>query len=367
MAVPETYREYDERGRSQMPDARPATSGEIVGASAAFNWVLRQVQTAANTNVAVLLQGETGTGKEILAQRIHNLSSRRSSPFVAMNCPAIPAALLESDLFGHERGAFTALSSQIRRFQLADRGTLYLDELGDLPPELQPKLLHVLQKQEFERLGSPRTIRVDIRIIVVTNRDLLTMVRDGRFRADLYYRLSVFRITLPPLRSRREDIPELVQHFVRKFSRQLNKRIDCVPSEVTTALTFQDWPGNIRELENFVERSVILSPGTVLRPALSELHQLLAGRSPLVARNLEVVEREHIRKPCARRGVIGGRHGSAAKLGLPRTPLVIECARWELSRSLRVGVAEFARAGLPRVSIHLRLRRMVLSAVQYLA
>ena len=254
----------------QAPISQARRLGEhVIGNSPAFDWVVQQVERVAPTDSAVLICGETGTGKELVARAIHNLSSRRHAPFVKLNCAAIPATLLESELFGHERGAFTgAVAQQLGRFQLADRGTVFLDEIGEMPLELQPKLLRVLQEQEFERLGSSRTIRINVRVLAATNQNLLQMVHDRRFRADLYYRLNVFPIDLPPLRARSEDIPALVEHFVFKFSREMNKQIESIPAEVMEVLRLHDWPGNIRELENFIKRAVIMTTGTALRPNL---------------------------------------------------------------------------------------------------
>ena len=234
--------------------------------------MLAQVEVAAPSGTSVLMLGETGTGKELIARAIHNLSPRRERTFVKINCAAIPAGLLESELFGHERGAFTgALTQKIGRFELADRGTLFLDEVGDIPLELQPKLLRVLQEQEFERLGSNRTLRVDVRVVAATNCDLARLVAERKFRSDLYYRLNVFPISIPPLRERPEDVPLLVRYFVQKFSRRQNKTVEYVPADVMDALTHYSWPGNIRELENLIERAVLLSPGKELRIPLSEL------------------------------------------------------------------------------------------------
>src|SRR5580658_7238294 len=240
-------------------DSADLISGELIGSSASFQAVLKRVKIVAPTDSVVLIQGETGTGKELIARAIHNQSSRRDAPFIKMNCAAIPADLLESELFGHEKGAFTgAVAQTIGRFQLAHKGTLFLDEIGDLPLQLQPKLLRVLQEHEFERLGSGRTIKVDVRIVAATNQDLGLMVSERRFREDLYYRLNVFPVVLPPLRMRTEDIPLLVHHFVSKFSRRMNKDFSCVSDEVMEILQRYDWPGNIRELQNFLLRAVVM-------------------------------------------------------------------------------------------------------------
>src|ERR1700722_1528707 len=250
----------------------PRTENELIGSSSGMRRALSEVRMVAPTDSAVLIQGETGTGKELIARAVHDQSSRRRAPFVTLNCAAIPSGLLESELFGHERGAYTgALNSAIGRFQMAHQGTLFLDEIGDMPVELQPKLLRVLQEQEFEKLGSTRTIRVDVRIVAATNRDLSKMVEERRFRADLFYRLHVFPIALPPLRERLDDIPHLVRHFVHKFADRMNKQIDVIPDHVMEALQQHSWPGNIRELQNFIERAVILSSGPVLSAPLGDL------------------------------------------------------------------------------------------------
>src|SRR5271155_3856992 len=244
----------------------------IIGNSAALESVLEQVEQVASTDSTVLIEGETGTGKELIAYAIHNASRRCGRAFIKLNCAAIPLDLLETELFGHEKGAFTgAIAQKIGRFETADKGTLFLDEVGDIPPALQPKLLRVLQEQEFERLGSARTHQVDVRLLAATHRNLADMVKRGEFRSDLYYRLNVFPITLPPLRARREDIPALVQHFVEIYARRMGKQIERIPAETMSAFTSYEWPGNVRELQNFIERSVILSDGTVLCPPLAEL------------------------------------------------------------------------------------------------
>ena len=253
--------------------------GEIIGANSTLQRVLREVEIVAPADTTVLIQGETGTGKELIARAIHRLSRRRERTFVKLNCAAIPTGLLESELFGHEKGAFTgATARKIGRFELAHQGTLFLDEVGDIPPELQPKLLRVLQEQEFERLGNTRTIKVNVRLVAATNRDLAKMVEERQFRGDLYYRLNVFPLTLPPLRERRDDIPLLVRYFVREHSRRLGKSIRSIPTEVMTALTRYAWPGNIRELENFIERAVLLSSGPQLRAPLADLKSAAMGR-----------------------------------------------------------------------------------------
>jgi formate hydrogenlyase transcriptional activator len=294
---------------------------EIVGQSAALRCVLKQVETVAPTDSTVLIHGETGTGKELIARAIHNLSLRHSKPFVKLNCAAIPTGLLESELFGHERGAFTgAIAQRIGRFELANNGSLFLDEIGDIPLELQPKLLRVLQEQEFERLGSTRTTHVDVRMVAATNSDLAQMMSQKQFRSDLYYRLNVFPIEIPPLRDRREDIPLLVRYFVQKYARRMKKQIDTVPAEAMTALWEYDWPGNVRELENFIERSVILSRGSDLWVSLTELKPGSAGVNGSTTR--DAAERQNILRVLQEsKWVIGGPDGAAARLGMKRTTL----------------------------------------------
>ncbi|MBZ5514666.1 MAG: sigma 54-interacting transcriptional regulator [Acidobacteriia bacterium] len=308
---------------------------EIVGESAALKRVLSQVETVAPTDSTVLIQGETGTGKELAARALHNLSRRRDRTFVKVNCAAIPTGLLESELFGHERGAFTgAISQKIGRFELAHQGTLFLDEVGDIPLELQPKLLRVLQEKEFERLGSTRTIRIDVRVVAATNRDLTNMVAEGEFRSDLYYRLNIFPIEMPALRERPEDIPLLVRYFAQKFARRADKLIESIPAEDMEALTRYHWPGNARELENLIERAVILTRGPVLRLPLSELRSLTEA-SPPVPPTLQAAEREIILRTLRETNwVIGGPAGAAARLGLKRTTLQ--------SRMKKLGIAKLA-------------------------
>src|ERR1700733_1071489 len=268
---------------------------DLIGSSAKFQTVLDDIRVVAPAACAVLVQGETGTGKEVIARAIHDSGPRQSGPFVGLNCAAIPAALLESELFGHERGAFTgAVTQTIGRFQAAHGGTLFLDEIGDLPLELQPKLLRVLQEQQYERLGSTRTMYADVRVIAATNQDLWRMVEEKKFRADLYYRLSVFPISLPPLRERKDDIPLLVEHFVRKFSRQMGKPILEIPHEVMDILKGHHWQGNIRELQNFVERSVLMTQGRVLSPRVAELKLLMQSTVSAPSRTLFDAERAHI-------------------------------------------------------------------------
>jgi formate hydrogenlyase transcriptional activator len=281
--------------------------------------------------------GETGTGKELIARAIHNLSRRRERAFVKLNCAAIPLGLLESELFGHEKGAFTgAIAQKAGRFELANKGTLFLDEVGDIPLELQAKLLRVLQEQEFERLGSNRTHRVDVRVIAATHRDLVAMVKEGTFREDLYYRLKVFPIDVPALRQRTEDIPKLVRHFTALHARRMNKRIDEVPSATMDALIRYRWPGNVRELQNFIERAVILSPYTVLRAPTSELEPFSAHKvSTPTMTGLQEVEREHILHALkATNWVIGGMNGAAQRLGMKRTSLVYRMRKLRISRPL---------------------------------
>ena len=311
------------------------TTHELIGSDPRFQEVLESVETVASVDCTVLLCGETGTGKEVVARAIHEASGRRHNRFVAVNCAAIPAALLESDLFGHERGAFTGACTQTTgRFQAADRGTLFLDEIGDLPLELQPKLLRVLQEREFERLGSGRTQQVDVRVIAATNQDLRRMVQEGTFRADLYYRLNVLPIKLPSLRERPEDIPVLTQHFVQKFAERYRKPIDQIPYELTQALMNYDWPGNIRELQNFIERSVIMSPGRVLRSLTRELDRPAVERTS--CGTLMDAEREHILAALeGTQWLVGGRNGAAARLGLPRTTLIAKMQKLGISRASR--------------------------------
>jgi formate hydrogenlyase transcriptional activator len=305
---------------------------EIIGDSTALKRALREVETVAPTDSTVLILGESGTGKELIARAIHNLSARRARTFVKINCAAIPTGLLESELFGHERGAFTgAIAQKVGRFELADRGTLFLDEVGDIPLELQPKLLRVLQEHEFERLGSNRTLQIDVRLVTATNRDLGRMVADRQFREDLYYRLNVFPIHLPPLRDRREDIPLLVRYFVQKHAQRVSKGIETIPAAAMDALSHYSWPGNVRELENFIERAVILSRDRVLHVPTAELKRpVAAGIEDHVT--LEAAERDHILRALAETNwVIGGPSGAAARLGLKRTTLQ--------SRMQKLGIA----------------------------
>ncbi|MGC4049758.1 MAG: sigma-54 dependent transcriptional regulator [Paludibaculum sp.] len=296
----------------------------IVGRSPAFVRILNQIPIIARSDSVTLILGETGTGKELIARAVHAQSLRSNGPFVKLNCAAIPASLLESELFGHERGSFTGAVVQTQgRFQQADKGTLFLDEIGDLPLEMQPKLLRALQEQEFERLGGERTIRVDVRVVAATNHNLAELVAARQFRADLYYRLNVIPIHLPALRQRSEDIPALVEFFVRKFSERLNRRIETIPREVMECLKSHTWPGNIRELQNVIERAVLLSPGVVLRPALEELKLMSQRDSADNSRTLAAAERDYILEVLAETNwVIGGLQGAAARLGVPRTSLI---------------------------------------------
>ncbi len=307
---------------------------EIIGDSRALKLVLKEVQTVAATDSTVLILGETGSGKELVARALHNLSNRRERTFVKINCAAIPTGLLESELFGHEKGAFTgAIATKIGRFELADRGTLFLDEVGEIPLELQVKLLRVLQEQEFERLGSTRTIRVNARILAATNRDLDHMVEEQKFRSDLYYRLKVFPITVPPLRERVEDIPLLVRHFAQKFAQRMKKRIETIPSEAMKALQAYPWHGNVRELENFIERAVILTQGPDLFVSLAELKRLPNHTTDFQPTTLEQAEREHILKALRESDwIIGGPAGAAAKLGMKRTTLQSKMQKLGISR-----------------------------------
>jgi formate hydrogenlyase transcriptional activator len=297
--------------------------GEMVGNSPALKQVLRQVEIAAPSDATVLVLGETGTGKEMIARALHRLSSRREGNFIKLNCAAIPTGLLESELFGHEKGAFTgAISQKVGRLELADKGTLFLDEVGEISTELQPKLLRVLQDHEFERLGGIRTIHVNVRLIAATNRDLARAVEERQFRSDLYYRLNVFPIRLPALRERAGDIPLLVRYFVQKFARRMNKNIEFIPAEVIHEFEQWHWPGNIRELENFIERSVILTPGNVFFAPMAELRISSPDRTKKSGSTLEDVEREYILRTLRESGgVIAGVRGAAVRLGMKRTTL----------------------------------------------
>ena len=314
------------------------TSLDLIGSSPKFRALLTEVERVAPVDSAVLIQGETGTGKEVIARAIHEASPRRNHRFVALNCAAIPSALLESELFGHERGAFTGAWAQTKgRFQMADGGTLFLDEIGDMPLELQPKLLRVLQEREFERLGSVHTVRVNVRVVAATNQDLGELVTRKLFRADLFYRLNVIPICMPPLRERVQDILPLTEFFVAKFAGCLNKPIDLIPDEVMAVLKAHDWPGNIRELQNFIERAVLFSPGSVLRLPL-DLKQTVTQSSESAARTLADADREHILETLNQTNwLIGGQDGAANRLGLPRTTLIYKMRKLgiEIRRSTR--------------------------------
>jgi formate hydrogenlyase transcriptional activator len=312
-----------------------AEFGGIVGNSLALKTALHLVSIVAPTDSGVLILGETGTGKELIARAIHNLSSRGERAFVKLNCAAIPLGLLESELFGHEKGAYTgAIAQKTGRFELANKGTIFLDEVGDIPLELQAKLLRVLQEQEFERLGSNSTHQVDVRVVAATHRDLAAMVKQATFREDLYYRLNVFPISVPALRQRMDDIPELVWHFTKLFALRMNKRIDEIPSETMDALIRYRWPGNIRELQNFIERAAILSPHRVLRAPISELEPFSTSKAcnmPLTP--LKEAQRDHI--VCALEAsdwVVGGRNGAAQRLGMKRTSLAYKMRKLRISR-----------------------------------
>jgi formate hydrogenlyase transcriptional activator len=305
-------------------DEAPTDSFEgIVGRSPALQRLLRDVEVVAPTDSGVLIQGETGTGKELIAQAIHNRSARRDRPFIKVNCAAIPSGLLESELFGHEKGAFTgAIMRKPGRFELADKGTLFLDEVGDIPLDLQAKLLRVLQEHEFERLGSTRTQQVDVRVIAATHRNLKQMVEEGTFRSDLFYRLHVFPVVVPPLRDRRDDIPMIVRHFVDKYTQRMNRHIESIPARTMELLANYPWPGNVRELQNFIERAVILSPGTSLRAPLDELKQQTPQASTTSLSTLEEMEREHVLRALRESNwVTGGPNGAAVRLGMKRTTL----------------------------------------------
>ena len=307
---------------------------DIIGHSDALKAVLEQVEVVAPTESTVLLLGETGTGKELIARAVLNRSSRGNRPFVKLNCAAIPSGLLESELFGHEKGAFTgAVAQKIGRFELADGGTLFLDEVGDIPLELQPKLLRVLQEQEFERLGSVRTLRVDVRVIAATNRDLIQMVRAKQFREDLYFRLNVFPIRIPPLRERPGDVRLLVRHYAEYYAARMNKRIDAIHDDTMAALSRYSWPGNVRELQNLIERAVIMMPGNILQVPAHDLQPANPASATAPAETLEDVERHRILEALEESGsVIGGQHGAAARLGLKRTTLLSKMQKLGITR-----------------------------------
>jgi formate hydrogenlyase transcriptional activator len=300
----------------------------IIGSSPALKPVLDQIAVVALTDSTVLIQGETGTGKELTARSLHKLSPRRDAPFITLSCAAVPAGLLESELFGHERGAFTGALTQRRgRFEIASGGTLFLDEIGDIALDLQAKLLRVLQEKEFERLGSSVSHRADVRLIAATNCDLLQMIEDHRFRADLYYRINVFPISLPPLRERPEDIPQLVRHFVAQCSEHMNKPVPAVPPETMAAMVSYSWPGNVRELQNVVERGVIISQGPIFQLDLDQLQDRRTSHSSS-ASTLDDATRNHILRTLDEANwVIGGRHGAASRLGIPRTTLIAKMRR----------------------------------------
>lgn len=329
-------------------ESRDSQFEQIVGSSPALEEVLEQVERVGPTDATVLVLGETGTGKELVAQAVHNISARCNRRFVKVNCAAIPFDLLESELFGHERGAFTgAIAQRVGRFELAHQGTLFLDEVGDIPLALQPKLLRVLQEREFERLGSGQTHKVDVRLIAATHRNLTDLVKEDRFRSDLYYRLNVFPISVPPLRERREDIIPLVEHYVEIFSRRMGKPIDCIPDELFDAFRSYSWPGNIRELQNLIERAVIRASDGVLpnplpvprlQPILGSTVPKICGESePTVQKTLRDSERELIIQTLDTVGwVIGGLTGAAAKLGLNRTTLIHRMKKLRIERPKRI-------------------------------
>ena len=321
---------HPDRRISRKPEhAETSFLDTIVGRRGSLRSILSQVEAVADANTTVLITGETGTGKEVIARAIHELSPRRNRNLVKVNCAAMPAGLLESELFGHERGAFTgAINSHVGRFALADRGTLFLDEIGDMPLELQPKLLRVLQEREFEAVGSTRTTRVDVRVVAATNQDLKQMVRDREFREDLYYRLNAFPIYLPPLRERKVDIPELVEYFVQQFAASMDKTIETIPENTMRALVRHRWPGNIRELQNYIERGVILSNDGIFEPAPLESCEPLEVEQEISNPTLEEKVRREILAACQRANwKLGGPRGAAARLGLKRTTLFYKMKR----------------------------------------
>ena len=329
------------RLRSDEQDGKDRQFDHIVGSSPALESVLAEVERVAPTDSTVLVLGETGTGKELIARAIHNLSARYGQPFVKLNCAAIPFDLLESELFGHEKGAFTgAVAQKIGRFEMADTGTLFLDEIGDLPLALQPKLLRVLQEQEFERLGSGRTHRINVRLIAATHRDLTEMVRRSELRSDLYYRLNVFPVLVPPLRERREDIRLLVSHFAEVFARRMGKRIDRIPEKTTDALMAYPWPGNVRELQNLIERAVIRSDDGVLPNPLprseEDAHTTTSSEGTFMDSQRALI----LQTLRAAGGMIGGPQGAAARLGLKRTTLLSKMKKLGIYRPRRQGFME---------------------------
>jgi len=327
MTMTPTLQATDEPALRRAERAQDSFLETIVGRRGGLRSILSQVEAVAPTNATVLISGETGTGKEVVARAIHELSPRRNRNLVKVNCAAMPAGLLESELFGHERGAFTgAVNSHVGRFALADRGTLFLDEIGDMPLELQPKLLRVLQEREFEAVGSTRTTRVDVRVVVATHRDLRQMVRDREFREDLYYRLNTFPVLLPPLRERKSDIPEFVRYFVEQFANSMDKIVESIPEETMQSLVRYPWPGNIRELQNYVARGVILSTDGVFEPAPLERHE--PATVEISKPTLEDRVRQEILAACQRSNwKLGGPRGAAARLGLKRTTLFYKMKR----------------------------------------
>ena len=327
-----TLHRADERSSGRLERADSSFLDTIVGRRGSLRPILSQVEAVAGTNTTVLIAGETGTGKEVIARAIHELSPRQNRNLVKVNCAAMPAGLLESELFGHERGAFTgAINSHVGRFALADRGTLFLDEIGDMPLELQPKLLRVLQEREFEAVGSTRTTRVDVRVVAATNQDLKQMARDREFREDLYYRLNAFPIYLPPLRERKADIPELVEYFVQQFATSMGKTIESIPEQTMRALVRHCWPGNIRELQNYIARGVILSNDGVFEPA--PLESCEPSSHEFANPTLEDMIRQEILAACLRSNWrLGGPRGAAARLGVNRTTLLYKMKRLGIAR-----------------------------------
>jgi formate hydrogenlyase transcriptional activator len=326
------------------------TALDLIGSSPKFRALLMEVARVAPVDSAVLIQGETGTGKEVIARAIHDASPRRNQRFVALNCAAIPSALLESELFGHEKGAFTGAWAQTKgRFQMAEGGTLFLDEIGDLPLELQPKLLRALQEREFERLGSNQTVRINVRVVAATNQDLGQLVNKKLFRADLFYRLNVIPLFLPPLRERVQDILPLTEFFVAKFAASLSKPIEVIPDDVIEVLKAHDWPGNIRELQNFIERAVLFSPGSVLRLPLGfsqRVTQTVRQSSESDARTLADADREHILETLNQTGwMIGGQDGAASRLGLPRTTLIYKMRKLGIETRRSLGARPISAVG----------------------